>query len=474
MNLQNIGSELINKGSISTQKLIIVGVSGGPDSMCLLDLLVSAHIPVIAANFNHHLRAESGNDALFVKKAAQNYSIPLILGEENVAEFAKKQQMSIEESARFCRYHFLFDLARTQSAEAVAVAHNADDQVETVLMHLLRGAGLSGLKGMTYRSVLPEWDQDIPLIRPLLDTWRQEILDYCNLHHLQTVTDHSNMDITYFRNRLRHKLIPGLLDYNPQIKMAIWRMAQNLDSDYETLQEIVETNWKEVFVEIKSDAVILNSSLLISKKTGIQRNIMRKAILAIRPTLRDIDFGAIERAIGFMESPSRSGRMDLIDGIWLIKSGDHLIIGNPDSLILIEDWPQLKNGETIMCPLAGIMKLAEGWNLSFEIITPDLWNEKECDDTSQAWMDLDQIGERLIVRARLNGDVFRPLGMLGHHIKLSDYFINQHVPSDARKNYPLVCSDKEIIWVPGFRPAEACRVTPNTRRILHIELRKPK
>ena len=472
MNLQNFGLEFTNKFNPSQNKSVVVGVSGGPDSLCLLDLFIKARIPVIAAHFDHHLRIESGDDGKRVELAALKYGVPFFMGEQNVSEFAQNNQLSIEEAARYCRYHFLFGLARSHNAEAVAVAHTADDQVETVLMHLVRGAGLSGLKGMSYRSINPEWDRDIPLIRPLLDTWREEILAYCQSNQLNPVMDYTNMDVAYFRNRLRHQLIPTLADYNPKIKMSILRMAQSLNTDFEILQETVESAWDKLVITKNADTILFNHPILAAQKSGIQRNVMRKAFLSIRPGLRDIDFDSVERAVGFIQSPSRSGKLSLIGGIWLIKVGDRLAVGSPTTGLFLKDLPQLESEANITCRLDSEIILVGGWKLIVNIIKSVNCLDEVGNDPMQAWLDLDLIRQPLTLRARKNGDTFRPLGMAGHHIKLTDLFINHHIASASRKLYPLVYSGEDIIWIPGIRPSETARVTLNTRSILHFELKK--
>ena len=139
--------------------------------------------------------------------------------------------LSIEQAARECRYAFLFAQARVHHAQAVAVGHTADDQVETMLMHLIRGAGLDGLTGMSYRTVLPSFDPSIPIVRPLLGVWRRATIDYCESHDLHPVRDPSNDSLDYFRNQVRHNLIPALEVYNPRIRQALLRTADSLSSD---------------------------------------------------------------------------------------------------------------------------------------------------------------------------------------------------------------------------------------------------
>jgi tRNA(Ile)-lysidine synthase len=470
MNNKKLSWDLKEKFKLTGERPIVVGVSGGPDSLCLLDLLVCAEVPVFVAHYNHRLRNDSAKDAEMVRQTALRYALPFHLGEGDVADFALKNKMSIEEAARACRYRFLFDVAHSEGAEAVAVAHSADDQVETVLMHLLRGAGISGLKGMAYRSVLMEWDPLIPLLRPLLGMWREEILAYCQDHKLNPVMDHTNEDITYFRNRLRHELIPHLKDYNLQVKKTFWRMAQSLESDYEILQDSIQEHWDKVFVSATPQAVTLKYGPLSNFSTGIQRNLFRKAFLSIRPFLRDINFDAVERAVAFIASPSRSGQMDLIDGIWLIKMGDELLIGGRDPGLISQEWPQMDVENSISNLGNAHVQLAVGWHLYLEILSPQLLPDRFLSDPKQAWFDLDQLSQPLTLRLRRAGDRFKPFGMDGHQMKLSDFFINEHVPSAAREKYPLLCSGDEIIRIPGIRTGQMGAVGQDTGKILHLTL----
>ena len=211
--LDHIQSTLERDCQILPDKQILVGVSGGADSLCLLDILIRLGYPVLVAHFNHLLRPEASDDARAVEGIADMLKVPLVLGEGSANDYAQEHNLSIEESARNLRYRFLFKRAEIHDAKAVAVAHNADDQVETVLMHLLRGAGLDGLTGMPYRALPNPWSETIPLVRPLLGIWRTEIETYCTERELNPVIDRSNIDTTFFRNRLRHELIPELDTY---------------------------------------------------------------------------------------------------------------------------------------------------------------------------------------------------------------------------------------------------------------------
>lgn len=472
MKINQIPTQLSNQYGLTGNRPIILGVSGGADSLCLLDLMVKTGLPLVVAHFDHQLRAESGADAEKVKTLAQKYGLKFCLGNGKVSEYAQINKLSIEEAARYCRYRFLFDIAGENQAEAVAVAHTADDQVETVLMHLMRGTGLSGLKGMTSRSILPEWNARIPLIRPLLDIWKEEIQAYCLSNQLEPLIDQTNQDVTYFRNRLRHQLIPYLTEYNPQIKMGVWRMAQSLEGDYEVLQNVILETWNNLIIKMSKNGVVLSHPKIKQLPVGLQRNMVRKAILAQRPYLRDIDFDTVEKVLTFIQSPSRSKQMDLVDGIAISIIGDHLIFGSPAAGIEIEDFPSLVDPESRPCPQNGEISLDHGWKLIFTTFSTrcalDMINKRQ----EHAWLDMEQMPHPLTIRGRKVGDRFSPMGMDGHNIKISDFFINQHLPLVIRNKYPLICSGDEIVWVPGMRLGEKGKVSSKTCILCHIQLVK--
>ena len=225
---------------------VVVAVSGGPDSLCLLhglrELRDEYGVQLHVAHLNHCLRGlDSAEDSRFVWQIAADWGLPLTRSSVNVKKLVKEQKGSVEEMARQVRYRFLAQPQQQAGADRIALGHNADDQTETVLMHWLRGAGLAGLRGMRPKSPLGELRlgeeetamPDLLLIRPLLYVARSEIEAYCEAHELRPRFDRSNLDTTYFRNRLRHELLPHLEGYNPNIREVIRRSAQALSGDYE-------------------------------------------------------------------------------------------------------------------------------------------------------------------------------------------------------------------------------------------------
>lgn len=472
MEVDGLKMVLLTECCLLPAKTVLVGVSGGPDSLCLLDVLVKSGYQVVVAHFDHGLRPESAEEASLVQAVAEGYGKPFLLERLDVGDFASRERLSIEEAARTVRYQFLYHQARLIGAQAVAVAHTADDQVETVLMHLLRGAGLSGLKGMVFRRVMTEWDAVIPLVRPLLGIWRTEILDYCEMHHIQTVFDQSNLDITYFRNRLRHKLIPYLEQYNPRVKEVIWRMSQTLASDHALLMDLVSDAWDRCCVREDEKYVVLSYPEVSQLARGLLCNIIRKAIAHLRPGMRNINFATIERAGDFVCQPSRSGQIDLVSGIRMDIEGEKLFISDEDARILEDDWPQLIPGKEIELPVPGEVYLSGGWHLKSKLISQINLDElfSLMGDANQAWLDAESLSLPLCVRTRQPGDRLQPLGMDGHSLKLSDFLINVRMSRRARDGWPLVYSGESIAWVPSYRPTHPFRLKETTRQVVNLHL----
>ncbi len=440
---------------------LLAAVSGGADSLALLHLLHGLGYPLVCATFNHRLRPEAADDVVYVRQVAESLGIPFVTDSADVAAYAEAEGLSTEEAARVLRYRFLFREARKVGAQAVATGHTADDQAETVLMHFLRGAGLSGLKGMSPQVVLPVFDivpvgyAEIPLVRPLLGWQRADTERYCRENGLTPLYDPTNADTTYFRNRLRHELIPALESYNPRIRQALARAALALQGDEALLAEVVEAAWQKSVLEQGQAFVAFDRSALESSSPALRRNLFKRAAFLLRPGLRDVDFAALERAAVLQPA-------DLAGGLRLFCEPGKIYIAAYEADLPFADWPQVEDGKLV------------DWELVIETVAGEnLFDQAhENGDPFTAWLDADVTGDGLRVRAVRAGDRFQPLGMSGASVKLQDFFVNVKLPRRARAKWPLVCAGDEIAWVGGLRLAHPFRVTETTRRVLKLTLRK--
>lgn len=468
---------------VDPQQVTLVGVSGGPDSLCLLDGLWRLGCRLVVAHLDHGLRPESQQEAAGVAEAVTARGLPFRLERMDVAAFASQHGLAIEEAARLARYRFLFAQAAADGAQAVAVGHTADDQVETVLMHLLRGSGLAGLRGMDYRSLPNAWSESIALVRPLLGVWRAEVLAYLAGQALQPNLDPSNQDTRFFRNRLRHELIPYLESYNPQVRTALWRTAAVLREDYAVLEAEVEKSWQACVTAVGPGWVSFAAAALAGQPLGMLRMLLRRAIAGLRPGLRDVDFAALERAVHLVQAGPPGGGCDLIAGLHLQREGERLWLAAweaelPHSDAAGQPWPQIPPGEALPVQVPGITPLPGGWELHIDRVDVDP-NVREHARTNldpyQAWVDADALqaaaGDGLQVRSRRPGDRFQPLGLDRGSQKLSDFMINIRLPQRARKGWPLLLAGESLVWLPGLRLAHPFRLTESTRQAIHFELR---
>ncbi len=460
---------LVKTCKLSASALTLVGVSGGADSLCLWGMLVEAGFQTAAVHVRHGLRPEAAAEAQRVVDWGRQWGVQVVVEDADVRGTAASQHLSLEEAARKLRYQALFRQAQRLGAQAVTVGHTADDQVETVLMHLLRGAGMAGLRGMPAHRTAHEWGSDLPLVRPLLGVWRAETEAWCQERGLEPVQDASNADTTYFRNRLRHELLPYLAEYSPQIKERLWRTAAVLAADYDLVEEQVQRAWEDCLIRAEPGWVRLRADGLQAAPLGVQRGIIRRAVGWLRPGLRDFDFSQVEQALGLLRQDGETGGLELTGGLYMrLRYGEVQFI-DPGRRDVRRSYPQIDAGSELMLSVPGAMPLGGGWIL--EADAAEGAPQSLGGDPWEAWLDLEQVQLPLRVRTGRPGERFRPFGMGGHSLKLSDFWVNQRVPREARAGWPLVCSGDEIAWIPGGRTAEFCRVRENTHRWVHLRLR---
>lgn len=447
---------------------VLTGVSGGADSLCLLGMLRASGYRVIVAHFDHKLRPESNLDGEYVRSVAKKMDLACIVDSGDVLKHADEAGLSIEQAARDLRYRFLFAAARREGAQAVAVGHTADDQVETVLMHFLRGAGLTGLKGMEYRTILACFDPEIPLVRPLLSLWRKDTVAYCQVNGIDPREDASNTEQLYLRNRIRHALLPELSQYNPKIKEALMHMATTLQGDHAALQDYLTQAWDEAVCGQGKGWIEFDRARFSGLGRGMRRNLVRRAGELLQPEDYDPNFEALERAASFAETPEGKP-VDFINGMLLFAESGKIYLASHNTSLPDAHWPKVKESSTI---LDGKLTMDNGWELIVEQarLEEDNWRRNE--DQWSAWLDAELTGSELIVRPQKPGDRFQPLGLEHGSMKLSDFFVNFKLPQRARKFWPLVCAGGDIAWIPGFRIAHPFRVTEKTKQATRLILKR--
>lgn len=428
---------------------LLVAVSGGSDSLALLHMLCTLHraggpTPVVA-HLDHGLRgAESAADADFVAATATAWGVRAIVGRAHLPPGTTPAE------ARTARYTFLAATALAEHVDAVLVAHQADDQAETVLMHLLRGAGPAGLRGMRARVEWSEWAAALiesgqapshgpPLLRPLLTISRSELAAYCADHQLTPRDDPTNRNLHYVRARIRHVLLPQLASENPQITAALTRTARICAEDYDFIQTMLADQWPNLIVEQHSDKVVFERAALMSIHPALRRYALRRAIAELgaeEPGLAHLD--AAVHLIG-----GQSGRSTQIaPQVTLVCDQQTVTLHLPSALP--PPAPQLTTPVTL--PDRGIVPLANDWQCIVQDhppAYPDRW-----------WLGLAQRpAAPLQLRPRRPGDRMRPAGAPGRR-RLQDVFVDLRVPRMLRAAWPiLTTADDQILWVVGLRVA---------------------
>ncbi|NLE76034.1 MAG: tRNA lysidine(34) synthetase TilS [Chloroflexi bacterium] len=463
---------------------LVVGVSGGADSLSLLHILrrlePEGGFRLHVGHLEHGLRGEESlADAAFVQQTCRQWGLPVTVEQLDVAAWAKQERLSLEEAAREARYAFLGGLAASLGGAVVAVAHNADDQAETVLMHWLRGAGLAGLRGMRPDAEMPgcrrpgawarRWPTPGPLrlVRPLLGVPRAAVEAYCRAWDLQPRLDRTNLERDYHRNRLRHELLPCLEGYNPRLREALCRSAAVFADDYAYLQGQALAVWPDVVRGEGSEEVAFHLSRWRALPPSLQRETLRLAIQRLQGDLRHFHWAHIQRAVEALAGKPTGTVVPLARGLALAIGYDSFRIGRA------QPGPPGFVGEQEL-PLEGEVTLAgSGWTLRacpLSTEAPMDLLQRHRGDRWTALLDLERLRLPLTARARRAGDRFCPQGMGGHSVLLREYLINVKLPRAQRSRWPLVCSGDRVAWVVGWRVDERLALTPQTRRVMLLQV----
>jgi len=462
---------------------VIVGVSGGADSLALLHVLRSLsdefELQLHVAHLNHQLRGpESEEDAEFVTALAREWKLPATVEARDLAAFARGERLSIEELARRARYAFLAEVARQQNASTIAVAHNRDDQVETVLMYFLRGAGLAGLRGMQPRIEMRGVSFGMPesrtavqpplyLIRPLLDVSRAAIEQYCRDNYLAPRVDRSNFDTVLFRNRLRHEVLPYLERLNPNLREVIYHSSIAITDDYDFLFPLIQNEFMRVAQE-QAGAIVFHRAAWSALHPAVQRGTLRLGVQRLRSDLRDLGWVHIEQARRVALEKTAGAQATLPAGLTLIVGYGTFVIADTARGIPLPDIPLL-HVKSLEVPVQGIVELPEtNWVLETEVTT----QKPEVNDRWTAVLDFAMCRGERILRRRRPGDRFQPAGMNGHTRSLHDFMIDEKIERTVRALLPLLVVGERIVWVCGWRVDERARATPFTREFWRVTLRK--
>jgi len=491
---------------IPDEEVVVVGVSGGADSVCLLHVLAKWRkergIKLHIAHLNHQLRGvESEADAEYVSNLAGSLGIPSTIDRQDVAAYRAERNCSIEEAARELRYAFFARVAGEVGAHRIAIGHTRDDQVETILMHILRGTGITGLCGlapcspMAYDSQGMSWPtpplslrasplslrakrSNLLVIRPLLDITKEETASYCQEQQLDPRIDSSNLSPSFFRNRLRLHLLPLLRQYNPSVDQALLRLADIAKEDNAFIEQQASGLWDEVARQ-ENNTIYLDKKQVAGLPIALQRHLLRVAVTKLAGDVRDIEASHIEAARSLLNKPA-SKRISLPHGL--------ICHGGYDELVIASTAKQSQLPPCPFPPLPGEFPLKvpgetvpPGWKVIASIVreraaSPSSrgalgTSEGNCQSNLVAHFDLHKTGTALFVRQRRPGDRFQPLGM-NMPKKLQEFMVDAKIPRSWRGHIPIVCSPQQIIWVVGWHIDDRVKTTEASKEILRLEFIK--
>ncbi len=441
---------LLSHNLLEEGEKVIVGFSGGADSLTLLDILKELAYPVHAFHLNHLLRGEeSFRDEEKVREYCHEKGIPLTVVRKDVRRLKKKGE-SLEEAGRRIRWEELKKLARALKVNKVALAHHLDDQVETVIFRLLRGTGPGGLGGMRIRSY---FSPGIWVIRPLLPFPRQEIIRYVREKRLQPTEDSTNFDLRFPRNRIRHRIIPLLEEINPRFREKVYTLSLLLQEDEDFFQEKVR---KMVEKWEKGGEFIFPLEEFKNLPFSLKFRVLREML--IRMGEEEVNLSRLQEIEKELSSPRPN---IIISGKNLeIRKEYQRVIFSPPSGGKFSYYYTLNPPGEIEIPEAGV-----------RIISSFLSHASIPAPPTEAYLDTRDLSFPLTIRNRKPGDRFHPLGSPGIK-KLKDFFMEKKVPLKERDRIPLVISGKDIVWVAGWEIDHRYRVREDTDKILHLRMEK--
>ena len=446
---------------ISPRDTVLAAVSGGPDSVCMLHVLLELReelgFEVKVAHLDHQFRGEdSRRDAEFVSELAARFNVPCFCHEENVPKFLMANAMSSQEAARVLRYQFLVKTSKLEYCQRIATGHNADDQAETVLMRVLRGAGPDGLAGIPYK-------REGIIIRPLLDCWRVDIERYLEDRGIPYRIDESNLESKYLRNEIRNELLPALERFNPQISRSLAGLASIMADVASHFERMTDEVFPKVLKRARVGQFVLDLDRLAGYDKALQRSVFRRVFESLRPDLPPLSSHHVEKLLSMLRKGEVGAAVELPDRARARIEHGCVVFSHGDGP-LKELKRSISVPGSVTFEAAGLVIEARLIPRAALDVSPDDLGD------DRALFDWDRVGRALIVRSRMEGDRFRPFGMEGSQ-SLKDLFINSKVAFSFRPSVPVLCDEDGILWVVGIRRSARAPVTDETETVLSVTAR---
>ena len=456
---------------------ILIGLSGGPDSVALTYILHSLRhtlgIELITAHFNHQLRGNAGEDENFCRKLSRELGLTFVIGTDDISLRARQTKESLEDTARKARYLFLSEQAARYSCAAVAVGHSQDDQAETLMMRLIRGSGMRGLASI-YPIVancnFAETSSKLRLIRPLLEVDRREIKVFLSKNQIAYREDPSNSDKRFTRNRLRHDIIPAIVaGFNPRLTETLSASAEIFRAE-EDYMNMMSHKWFNQIAERSNDKIKISVSLLNNEHLALVRRVVRLAFYYLRGTTRNLSKRNVDSLLSMLK-PGKSGREIHLPGVIVKRSFDQLILSKMSARIPAKRNLNVKKGYNTyeyLFTIPSRISVREGrGSLTSRLATPaQVGKVLEPAAGNSVVVGLTSKVLELKIRSWRPLDRFQPIGAPGSK-RLTRYLMEQQVDKNDRCDIPLVvrADSNEILWVVGYAVSEAARVSDSCHRV---------
>jgi len=454
---EHVSGTIKRYAMLSGGETVMAGLSGGPDSVCLLHVLdrlrKELRLTIRALYVNHNLRpAEVPLEIEFCGKLCGSLKIDFSVKSVDVTSFAREHGLNKQEAARELRYSAFHEAAREEGADSIALGHNADDQVETFIMRLLRGSGPKGLSGIPAKRG--------KIIRPLIEIERGEIEEFLFRENLPFVVDSSNLKADYLRNRIRKTLIPAMKGFNPNLTETILKSVSVLQEEERYFEVIVTKTLMKLISRKTAERIELFLVPMENLEIVVLRRVLRRAIDETGG-LKGISFSHIEDIIKLIRNGSSGDRLNLPGNVRVIREYS-LLVMTSEPVVRIASYSLDPPGDVVVTGAKAVITASFEGQMG-----------KAGDGKYSVLLDAGNMSFPLAVRPRRKGDYFYPSGF-GRRKKLQDFFVDEKVPRDERDSIPVVVSGDDIVWIAGYRSDERFRVTERTEKFLRLIIRKGK
>lgn len=466
--LSKLESTIAKRALLSANEQVLIGVSGGPDSMALLHGLQllsqdkQKHWRLSVVHVHHHLRgADSDADAEYVATYCEQNEISCVIKHVDVLAIIQQTGGNTQAVARQLRYDAFAETAQELGITKLALAHHADDQVETILMRLLRGTGVSGLAGM---ELVRAW-RGLEMIRPMLDVSREDVEAYIAQMKLQPRLDESNQSTKYTRNRIRLQLVPELETYNARVKASLLQLAELSRAEEEVWQQLTKNALEKVLIEQKKADYRLDVKKFLDLPVALQRRTVKLILDCLyKKASSEVSLETVDRVRRCAAHTHTQTQTHVAGGILVTKEYQQL------QITYWQDQPiQMPDPVSLIIP--GITKLSCFHGEIEAILTDARLQDLVKQNHNQVVFDAKQITEPLVVRARQAGDRMSCFGFAGSK-KVKDLLMEAKVPPSRRDSLPLVEMAGQIIWIPGVRRSAVAPVTQQTDQVLYLAWRR--